>query len=168
MGSKTVGKMLGVGTGSSSSTESVETYVPQYIRLADGSMALYDTSSLDYTYETNATTPQRTDGILKNTTGTGRAKQQAETQTLTGATYNGQNVELDSGSVKLYSQTDYDNYTAEQKASATTVTTASKANAQNLSDQRTRETNQRNSVLSSRGIVRGAGSGSGTFQNIIN
>lgn len=164
MGSKTVGKMLGVSSGSSSGTESTETYVPQYIRLADGSMALYDTSSIDYTYETNTTTPQQTDGILKNTTGTGRAKQQSGTQTLTGATYNGQNVELDSGSVKLYSQTDYDNYVAEQKA----ITTASKANSQNLSDQRTQETNQKNSVLSSRGIIRGAGSGSGTFQNIIN
>lgn len=163
MGSKTVGKMLGVGSGSSSSSESIETYVPQYIRLADGSMALYDTSSLDYTYETNAATGRQTNGSLKNAAGTGGAKQQAETQTLTGATYNGQNVELDSGAVKLYSQSDYDNYVAEQKA----VTSTTKSNSQNLSTLREQETNQRNSVLSSRGITRGASSGSGVFQNII-
>lgn len=167
MGSKTVGKMLGASTGSSSSTENIETYVPQYIRLADGSMALYDTSSLDYTYETNTATPQQTNRSFKNTTGSGGAKQQAETQALTGATYNGQNVELDGGTVKLYGQTDYDNYVADQNTKQNAITTASKANTQNLSDQRTQETSQRSSVLSSRGISRGASSGSGTFQNII-
>lgn len=164
MGSKTVGKALGVSTSSGSSSN--EVYTPQYVRLADGTMSLYDSSKATLNYSSAGTT-RGAKG--QRALGDSAFSKTGDNRTLASAQYDGQDVELSGGNIKLYSQADYDNYQAEQKQKQTqkqsqlsTALSASQTNLENA-----RKSSKKNSIFSgSTTASNPSGGGGGVFTGI--
>ena len=141
MGSKTVGKVLGVSTSSGSSSNKV--YTPQYVRLADGTMSLYDSSKATLNYSPAGTT-QGAKG--QRALGDSAFSKTGDNRTLVSAQYDGQDVELSGGNIKLYSQADYDNYQAEQTQKQSQLSAALSASQTNLEN--ARKSAKKNSIFS--------------------
>ena len=186
MGSKTVGKALGISTSSGSSSNKV--YTPQYVRLADGTMSLYDSSKATLNYSPAGTTQgakgRRSLGDSAfSKTGKNRTLESAQgakgrrslrdivssktgdNRTLESAQYDGQDVELSGGKIKLYSQADYDNYQAEQTQKQLQLSTALSASQTNLEN--ARKSTKKNSIFSGRTTASNpSGGGGGVFTGI--
>ena len=162
MGSKTVGKALGVST--SSGNNSSEVYTPQYVKLADGTMQLYDSTKATFNYS-SAGTRQGAKG--QRALGGNSFSKTGDNRTLESAQYDGQNVELSNGNVRLYSQADYDNYQAEQTQKQSQLSTAVKASQTNLEN--SRKTTKKNSIFAGSTTASnpsGGGGGGGVFTGI--
>lgn len=160
MGSRTVGKALGVSTSSGSSSNKV--YTPQYVRLADGTMSLYDSSKATLNYSPAGTT-QGAKG--QRALGDSAFSKTGDNRTLASAQYDGQDVELSGGNIKLYSQADYDNYQAEQTQKQSQLSTALSASQTNLEN--ARKSAKKNSIFSgSTTTSNPSGGGGGVFTGI--
>lgn len=131
MGGKTVGKVLGKKTSSSGGDSGV--YAPQYVKLSDGSFQLYDESkaTLNYAQSQPVQGAKAKKIALDSAFGKGGA-----TRNLESAQFDGQDLELSNGGIKFYSQTDYDNYQAEQKKKADHLKNSINASQKNLESSR--------------------------------
>ena len=163
MGSKTIGKALGVSS-SQSIDSSSRTYEPQYVKLADGSYQLYDQSKATLNYSPTQTVQRAkgqralNDNVFGKNTGN---------RSLESAQYDGQDIELSNGKIKFYNQTDYDNWQAEKTKAANQLKIATNAASQNLSDARNnRNKNKKTSLFTTAGFP-GGGGGTGVFTGIV-
>ena len=160
MGSKTVGKVLGVKTQSGSSSK--ESYTPQYVKLSDGSFQLYDQSKATLNYAPTQTV-QGAKG-KRELSGSVFSKK-SSLQSLQSAQYDGQDIELDNGNIKFYGQNDYDNWKTEQQQKADSLKTAINASQKNLSNSRQQKKNSIFSVSTGRNSTP-SGNSNGVFSGI--
>lgn len=159
MGSKTIGKALGVSTPSGSSSN--ETYEPQYVKLSDGSYQLYDQSKATLNYAPIQGAKGQKREALSNAFGTKSGR------SLESAKYDGQDIELANGNIKFYSQSDYDNWQKQQTDAANKLKLATNAASQNLSDARNiQNKNKKTSLFTTAGSP-GGGGGTGVFTGIV-
>ena len=163
MGSKTIGKALGMGS-SPSNTSSSGTYEPQYVKLADGSYQLYDQSKATLNYAP-AQTVQGAKG--KRALGDSAFGKTGGNRSLASAQYDGQDIELSNGNIKFYNQTDYDNWQTERTNSANQLKIATNAASQNLSDARNQKNNNKKTSLFTTAGAPGGGGGTGVFTGIV-
>ena len=163
MGSKTIGKALGMGS-SPSNTSSSGTYEPQYVKLADGSYQLYDQSKATLNYAP-AQTVQGAKG--QRALGDSAFGKTGGNKSLASAQYDGQDIELSNGNIKFYNQTDYDNWQTERKNAANQLKTATNAASQNLSDARNQKNNNKKTSLFTTAGAPGGGGGTGVFTGIV-
>ena len=163
MGSKTIGKALGMGS-SPSNTSSSGTYEPQYVKLADGSYQLYDQSKATLNYAP-AQTVQGAKG--QRALGDSAFGKRGGNRSLASAQYDGQDIELSNGNIKFYNQTDYDNWQTERTNSANQLKIATNAASQNLSDARNRKNNNKKTSLFTTAGLPGGGGGTGVFTGIV-
>ena len=164
MGSKTVGKVLGVSSGTGSTSDS-GVQESQYVKLGDGSLTLYDPTKITMSYaEQTANTGAKGQRKIDP----GAFGKNSSPQLLESATYDGQNLELSNGSIKLYSQSDYDNWQTQKQEQAQKLKTSTNAAAQNLENARSGQQNNRRqqaSIFTTAGSV-GGGGGTGVFSGI--
>lgn len=163
MGSKTIGKALGMGS-SPSNTSSSGTYEPQYVKLADGSYQLYDQSKATLNYAP-AQTVQGAKG--QRALGDSAFGKTGGNRSLASAQYDGQDIELSNGNIKFYNQTDYDNWQTERTNSANQLKIATNAASQNLSDARNQKNNNKKTSLFTTAGAPGGGGGTGVFTGIV-
>ena len=163
MGSKTIGKALGMGS-SPSNTSSSGTYEPQYVKLADGSYQLYDQSKATLNYAP-AQTVQGAKG--QRSLGDSAFGKTGGNKSLASAQYDGQDIELSNGNIKFYNQTDYDNWQTERTNAANRLKTATNAASQNLSDARNQKNNNKKTSLFTTAGSPGGGGGTGVFTGIL-
>ena len=173
MGSKTIGKALGMGS-SPSNNSSSGTYEPQYVKLADGSYQLYDQSKATLNYAP-AQTVQGAKG--QRALGDSAFGKTGGNRRLASAQYDGQDIELSNGNIKFYNQTDYDNWQKERTNAANQLKTATNAanqlktatNAalQNLSDARNNRNKTKKTSLFTTAGLPGGGGGTGVFTGIV-
>lgn len=163
MGSKTIGKALGMGS-SPSNTSSSGTYEPQYVKLADGSYQLYDQSKATLNYAP-AQTVQGAKG--QRALGDSAFGKTGGNRSLASAQYDGQDIELSNGNIKFYNQTDYDNWQTERKNAANQLKTATNAASQNLSNARNQKNNNKKTSLFTTAGAPGGGGGTGVFTGIV-
>ena len=163
MGSKTIGKALGMGS-SPSNTSSSGTYEPQYVKLADGSYQLYDQSKATLNYAP-AQTVQGAKG--RRAIGDSAFGKTGGNRSLASAQYDGQDIELSNGNIKFYNQKDYDNWQTERTNSANRLKIATNAASQNLSDARNQKNNNKKTSLFTTAGSPGGGGGTGVFTGIV-
>ena len=163
MGSKTIGKALGMGS-SPSKTSSSGTYKPQYVKLADGSYKLYDQSKATLNYAP-AQTVQGAKG--QRALGGSAFGKTGGNRRLASAQYDGQDIELSNGNIKFYNQTDYDNWQTERTNAANQLKIATNAASQNLSDARNQKNNNKKTSLFTTAGSPGGGGGTGVFTGIV-
>ena len=163
MGSKTIGKALGVSSSQSSDSSSGK-YEPQYVKLADGSYQLYDQSKATLNYSPTQTVQRAKGQRALNDNVFGK---KGGNRSLVSAQYDGQDIELSNGKIKIYNQTDYDNWQAEKTKAANQLKIATNAASQNLSDARNnRNKNKKTSLFTTAGFP-GGGGGTGVFTGIV-
>lgn len=163
MGSKKIGKALGMGS-SPSNNSSSGTYKPQYVKLADGSYQLYDQSKVTLNYAP-AQTVRGAKG--QRALGDSAFSKTGGNRSLASAQYDGQDIELSNGNIKFYSQTDYDNWQTERINSANRLKIATNAASQNLSDARNRKNNNKRTSLFTTAGLPGGGGETGVFTGIV-
>ena len=163
MGSKTIGKALGLSS-SRSIDSSSGTYEPRYVKLADGSYQLYDQSKVTLNYSPTQTVQRAkgqralNDNVFGKNTGN---------RSLESAQYDGQNIELNNGKIKFYNQTDYDNWQTEKTNAANQLKVATNAASQNLSDARNNQNKNKKTSLFTTAGSPGGGGGTGVFTGIL-
>lgn len=163
MGSKTIGKALGMGSSRSNNSSSGK-YEPQYVKLADGSYQLYDQSKVTLNYAP-AQTVQGAKGLRAfrdsafGKTGGNRS--------LASAQYDGQDIELSNGNIKFYNQTDYDNWQTARTNAANQLKIATNAESRNLSDARKKQNKTKKTSLFTTAGSPGGGGGTGVFTGIV-
>ena len=163
MGSKTIGKALGMGS-SPSNTSSSGTYEPQYVKLADGSYQLYDQSKATLNYAP-AQTVQGAKG--QRAVGNSAFGKTGGNRRLASAQYDGQDIELSNGNIKFYNQKDYDNWQTERTNSANRLKIATNAASQNLSNARNNQNKTKKTSLFTTAGSPGGGGGTGVFTGIV-
>lgn len=162
MGSKTIGKALGMGS-SPSKNSSSGTYKPQYVKLADGSYQLYDQSKVTLNYA--PATVQGAKG--QRALGDSALGKTGGNRSLASAQYDGQDIELSNGNIKFYNQTDYDNWQTERTNAANRLKIATNAASQNLSDARNNQNKTKKTSLFTTAGSLGGGGGTGVFTGIL-
>ena len=163
MGSKTIGKALGVSS-SQSSDSSSGTYEPQYVKLADGSYQLYDQSKATLNYSPTQTVQGAKGQRALNDNVFGK---NAGNRSLESAQYDGQDIELNNGKIRFYNQTDYDNWQTEKTNAANQLKVATNAASQNLSDARNNQKKNKKTSLFTTAGSPGGGGGTGVFTGIV-
>ena len=148
----------------------------QYVKLSDGSLSLYDPKSIQFNYAQQQQQQQnlnKTGVSLGNSNKTGTSLSRlpgSSEQNLDSALLNGQNVELDNGKLKLFSESDYNSWKTNQQAAeqqtAQDLANKKKEAQQSLLDNRKSAANKKNrnknSMLSPSDTAPTGGSGAYT------